>query len=482
MSNQLKKQDFIDKATKKFDKKFDYSLVIYVNARTLVIIRCLIHECNFEAKPTNHLSSHNGGCKKCLNRVNDKESFIKKATEKHGNRYDYSKVTNFNNSKEKLIIKCIKHNFEFLQSSNEHLTSKRGGCKYCSNREVNDTESFKKKAIEIHGKRYDYSLVKYKDTYTLVKIICPDHSEFSQSPSNHLHKSRHQGCPECAQIDRIKALTKTNEKFIEEIGSIHGDKYDLSNCEYINSLIPVCIGCKIHGKFYMAPKVLLRGANCQMCAIEDRSKKKKLTKKDIIKRATKIRNDTDYSLFEYNGLYINSKFKCLNCEQIYEQLPCNHILGKIGCTLCKVNSKLNNNIAKVLIELGYPCDKYSEYRLPNCKNIKPLPFDNGCNIIVSNNKTTLGLIEGEGLQHFFPQKFFGGLKRFTKQRKNDIIKNTYCLKKNIPLLRISYKECNYDLIKKLIETFINRIKNGFTGIMYSNPKLFKTVSSNYHIN
>lgn len=35
------------------------------------------------------------------------------------------------------------------------------------------TESFIKRAKEIHGDKYDYSLVQYINSRTKVKIICP---------------------------------------------------------------------------------------------------------------------------------------------------------------------------------------------------------------------------------------------------------------------------------------------------------------------
>ena len=57
------------------------------------------------------------------------------------------------------------------------------------------TEEFISDAIKIHGEKYDYSLVDYKDKYTKVKIICPTHGEFEQEPVYHIRgnscKSKH---------------------------------------------------------------------------------------------------------------------------------------------------------------------------------------------------------------------------------------------------------------------------------------------------
>lgn len=57
---------------------------------------------------------------------------------------------------------------------------------------------------EVHGDKYDYSLVEYKGTHTKVKIIS-EHGIFEQSPSNHLSR---QGCP----IEGRKNTTRYHRK------------------------------------------------------------------------------------------------------------------------------------------------------------------------------------------------------------------------------------------------------------------------------
>ena len=57
------------------------------------------------------------------------------------------------------------------------------------------TKEFIKRAIKIHGKKFDYSEVKYLNAHTKITIICPDHGKFSQSPNKHLRSSH--GCNLC---------------------------------------------------------------------------------------------------------------------------------------------------------------------------------------------------------------------------------------------------------------------------------------------
>ena len=68
------------------------------------------------------------------------------------------------------------------------------------------TEDFIKKAREIHGDKYDYSKVNYVNNETPVCIICPEHGEFLQQPTNHL---RGCSCPYCN--------TNVNSKIVQKI-------------------------------------------------------------------------------------------------------------------------------------------------------------------------------------------------------------------------------------------------------------------------
>ena len=73
----------------------------------------------------------------------------------------------------------------------------------------NSLEEFINKAKKVHGDKYDYSKVEYKNCDTLVKIICPIHGEFEQIPFNHLHGS---SCPYCKNWKLEEEITK----FLEE--------------------------------------------------------------------------------------------------------------------------------------------------------------------------------------------------------------------------------------------------------------------------
>ena len=146
------------------------------------------------------------------------EKFIKKARNRHGNKYDYSKVE-YRGSKEKVCIICPKHG-EFWQYPQDHVRG--NNCPLCANENRGSKqrltkEEFIKKAQEVHGDKYDYSKVNYKNINTKITITCPIHGDFEQIGMNHILG---QGCPKCAG----KGLTR--DEVIEKFVSIHGDRYD----------------------------------------------------------------------------------------------------------------------------------------------------------------------------------------------------------------------------------------------------------------
>lgn len=56
------------------------------------------------------------------------------------------------------------------------------------------TNEFIERAKLIHGDKYDYSKVVYKNGRTKIIIVCPIHGEFLQKPHDHLYG---RGCPKC---------------------------------------------------------------------------------------------------------------------------------------------------------------------------------------------------------------------------------------------------------------------------------------------
>ena len=74
-------------------------------------------------------------------------------------------------------------------------------------------EQFIQKAREIHGNKYSYSLVEYIHSKDKVKIVCPIHGVWEQTPSMHL---KGQGCKSCADIVRSETSGWSRTSFKEK--------------------------------------------------------------------------------------------------------------------------------------------------------------------------------------------------------------------------------------------------------------------------
>ena len=87
-----------------------------------------------------------------------------------------------------------------------------------------DLQKFIIRCKEIHNNKYDYSLVDYVDYITKVKIICPKHGVFKQSPIDHWKQS---GCPSCNESKGEQSIRKIlTDRFI----SFEGQKR-FPNCK-----------------------------------------------------------------------------------------------------------------------------------------------------------------------------------------------------------------------------------------------------------
>lgn len=140
--------------------------------------------------------------------------------------------TVFKGFKTPIDIICPIHGL-FRQYPYRHINEKNG-CPQCSPTFKGDTESFIKRAKEIHGDKYDYSKVDYKTAAKKVTIICPTHGEFQQTPNSHLSG---QGCPSCAHL--ISKSEQEIADFIEQyIPIVRNDRRILGNKKELDIYIP----------------------------------------------------------------------------------------------------------------------------------------------------------------------------------------------------------------------------------------------------
>jgi len=197
-------------------------------------------------------------------------------------------------------------------------------------------EEFIEKARKVHGDKYDYSQVDYKQKHSPVKIGCNTCGiVFEQTP--HHHEYRKRGCPKCGGSQKL-----TREEFIEKAITIHGDKYNYDEVEYQNGNTNVTIGCNTCGSvFEQMPSNHTKKTNpsgCPRCGGTQ-----KLTTDEFIEQAREIHGDKyNYDNVHYEGDDKPVKIGCNTCGIFFEQRPTNHKNKKnpSGCPKCGGTQKL----------------------------------------------------------------------------------------------------------------------------------------------
>jgi hypothetical protein len=308
---------------------------------------------------------------------------------------------------------------------------------------VKDTKTFIEKANQIHKGIYLYTNSEYINQNNVICITCIKHGNFWQKPKLHLKKH---GCSKCGDEYRGQLNSNDTSYFIKKATLKYKNFFDYSKVQYISNSINIEIICPLHGSFLQTPNNHLSGHGCKMC-----NGYKSFNTKTFIEKANSIFNYT-YNYSKVN--YISSHKKVIiicNKHGQFVQKPNTHLNG-IGCPVCR-ESKGERELRKIFEE--YEINFKSQYRINECRNILPLPFDFA---IFNKENNLVGLIEFQGAQHFILGSF--GSKKLKKNTLDEIIKRdniklNYCKQNGIPLLIIPYFKKN---LKDQILNFVKLMK------------------------
>lgn len=287
------------------------------------------------------------------------------------------------------------------------------GCPLCNKTNKLTTDGFVRKARKAHGDKYDYSNVVYENTETKVCIICPEHGEFWQTP--HMHLSG-QGCPTCYGNAR-----KTLKEYIEGCRKVHGEKYDYSKAEYRNAYSKVVITCPIHGDFTQVARVHLQGHGCPEC-----SGKRKYDKEYLERKGREVHGDKyDYSLI--TSIRNNREPLPIVCTKhgVFYQTVDNHINQSQGCPECS-RSKMEEAMSRFLEGKDIRFESKKHFEWLGKQHLDFYLPDYGI------------AIECQGEQHFIPSNFGSKTKTkeecFRKVTDLDMKKKMLCAKNKVRLL------------------------------------------------
>lgn len=278
------------------------------------------------------------------------------------------------------------------------------------------TKEFIEKARKVHGYKYNYSKVEYKDSHTKVSIICPIHGEFSQTPNNHLNG---QQCPFCSYPN----INLSKEKFVSLAKNVHGDKYDYSKVVYKNTKDKLTIICPIHGEFSQSfEKHVVRGQGCPKCVGKNKDAS------EFIFQANKIhKNKYDYSKTNYISAITKVTIICPTHGE-FLQVPAKHLCGD-GCPKCN-SSKLENSLREYLDSKNIKFEEQKTFYWLKYKSNMYLDF-----YLPEHNIA----IECQGEQHFFPVDYAGlgrewAEKQLMINQNRDKVKKELCEANGIKVL------------------------------------------------
>lgn len=186
---------YFEKANKKYDNKFIYSVTSYTGYHKPLIVMCPVHGF-LDVTADNHFKY---GCIKC-NREQEIAEYLKKFTEKantmHANKYNYDKIT-FITNRIPVTITCPIHG-DFQQTTSNHL--KGHGCRKCQYENLQQQQKkedavFIQECNLVHSNKYSYEKTVYKNSNTRITVTCPVHGDFIQFAGHHV---RGVGCPKCS--------------------------------------------------------------------------------------------------------------------------------------------------------------------------------------------------------------------------------------------------------------------------------------------
>lgn len=447
-----------------------------------------------------------------------REDFEKRFNELYNDRYIVvSELPEEFNIGNNIKCRCLIHGAEFSGRIYRFL-NKEVSCPKC--REIEQQkklqEDFIEKSKQKFGDKYDYSLVNYINSNTEVKLICPLHGEFKQTPHTHLHNTKIP-CPKC----REEIFKKENlDNFIKEATEKHNNYYSYNKVNYIDSSTPVIITCPIHGDFLQTPHSHLT-YGCKECTND----KHRLPINEFINRSKNFfGNSFDYSKVNYINNYTKVKLICNDCGLEFEVLPYDHMRGKGMCPNCydkmkrkttkefiKESKKIHgdkydytkttyiDNKSKVIITcpihgdfLQTPSHHLSGHGCKYCNQISGKPSFGETKLkelFVENNITYISqyydknfgryffdyylpeynlIIEYQGDQHFYFNSFFyKDEEHFLYRIQKDIDKYNYCINKKIKLFYIVDNSSaieKYDIFNNTLYQGIYNEKNTITDI------------------
>jgi len=495
----LTQEQFINKVRKRHGDKYGFEKTKYVSSRTELIVTCKKHNHDFNVIPSVLLDEKKkkttrtgiiGSCPICQEEYvnNIKLQVIEKMRAAHNYEYDYD-VTNYVNYKTNFHAICKKHGrFSILPST--HVTGKSkcpfcelekgkiktktidgvryyncdihgiieiskhregsDGCPICNVRRINknNEEKLKKNITKRFGNNFDFFITK-----THIEFRCRKHGNQIIIKRSEFQDKKHNKtlCVDCRnEIHEDKKYNKKEELKTNCLNTIK------ESYSHLYSFIEFIDSDRLHS-FKVRLSNLIEGGE-KIFSVYSIVGKDVSTKKIYPKRPEKgshisyeeakalMRKLNINSFREYKKWRKRTKQPTLpsNPHHTYKEWVSHYEFfgNDVSDNMSAGERRIKNYLERKNIEFVI------EKRFDDCRNIKPLPFD------FYLPKYNL-IVEFDGKQHYHEVKRFKST--LAERQRVDEIKNEYCMKNNINILRIPYWELTENTVEWTLDNEITRV-------------------------
>jgi hypothetical protein len=269
-------------------------------------------------------------------------------------------------------------------------------------------------------------------------------------------------CNKCARkkISKSQKLKYEEVKNFIEVESESGCK--LISKTYSNANEKLLIQCAC-GNLFKTKFNHFKSSNqrqCNNCGKEKVAQSKRL---DIfyIKKFIEEESNSGCKLItkEYKNSSTKLKIECACGNTFTTLFSVFRDYNRRCCDICAKKNKKSQGEFKIENYLIKKDVSYeSEYRFDDCRNKRPLPFDFA---IFNKKDEIICLVEFDGKQHShitwnFAKTLEDAQINLYRTKYNDKIKNNYCKKNNIPLIRIPFNY--YTKLEYILEHVLGYFK------------------------
>ena len=422
---------------------------LYIDGKTAIYHRCLIHNIIWKIKPIYVLKGK--GCEQCYSDYLKNYSASK--TKTHEQYIEDLKnkaphiipLENYIDARTKILHKCLKHNIEWKVRPNNIFNG--NGCPECGKENYSNsrTKTTVQYIEELNVKNPNLEpLEEYQGARTKIlhRYKSCGHKSYV-SPTNALRGS---GCMECAfnakKITMKEYLFKIKEKeiLVEPLEDL---------IDYDTPILHRYIECG--HEYKKSPQNVLYDNGCLLCRPLKLHDANKITQEEYISKLS-AKNDNVDVLEEYINNHTSILHRFRKCGHIVKTLPSSLLSGS-DCPVCS-KSRLERLIEDYLYKnkIHY----ISQYRFDSLYGIGNGKLSYDFYLPYYNL-----LIEAQGIQHEQPI-CFGRFSEeqasinFKKQQEHDKRKREYAKTHNINLLEIWYYDI--DNIETILTEYLNNLK------------------------